>query len=300
MDKAINVAENFNLETGETKSLVRRDSSLAEKGKLWYKKAILPFIAGAALFGAVNTANATKPTVTYDKQIAAMFIGKSFKKLSVGIIATKTKNTTIDLLNGMTKNGWWYQIGFGYFNKNFVRGKNGSFGIAVEVFNNKGVSVFPKGGVAEFLFPVKAIIKNGDFIELNMSIKGKNVVMSVIDINNKVSSQEIAYPLHGNDFISNSKGKGIFTGVMEESYYNKPYLKFKRKQIFILPKRESEDVVILGDEIRTLRKGKDPKTITGFYTEIIPKNINSFIIVRNKKIGEEADILKNNTVFIFK
>jgi hypothetical protein len=300
MDKMMKVTENFSLERDGTKSLIRRDSSLVDKGKFWYKKAVLPFIAGAALFGMVNTANAAKPTVTYDKQTAAMFVGKSFKNLGAGVVATKTKNTTIDLLNGMTENGWWYQIGFGYFNKNFIKKKKGSFGIAVEVYNNKGESVFPKGGAAEFLLPSKKAIRNGDFIELNMSIKGKKVIMSVTDINSRVSSQKIVYPLHGKEFISDLKGKGIFTGIMEESYYNKPFFGFKRKQMFILPKRESRDIVILGDEIRTLKKGKDPKTITGFYTKIIPKGISSVITVTSGKIGEEAIILKNNTVFVFK
>ena len=127
------------------------------------------------------------------------------------------------LLNGLTNNGYWYQVGLGY-NFNYTDNKNvdnySGFRLIYEVWNsytNKQLNIGcgNQACVKNFI----GVVNNNDTILLNMSIVGNNVILSAYDTNTTARSPTINITSYGASFFTSKPiGIGIeyFSGLMTE------------------------------------------------------------------------------------
>ncbi|HLI45604.1 MAG TPA: hypothetical protein VKU94_00235, partial [Geobacterales bacterium] len=130
------------------------------------------------------------------------------------------------LLNGLTDQGWWYQVGIAYNWPYANGGYTPGFYMIYEVFNSTGSSVFPQEGAG--LASFSANVNSNDTIRLSLYFSNGYVYLTAFDYNTGAlaSASYIAHGYKflgfkdGNYFIANSNG--FFTGLMTEKYYVNP------------------------------------------------------------------------------
>ena len=166
----------------------------------------------------------------YDEQLGLTFVD-GFASLAYEV--TATPQTDIDgigpdhLLNGLSNNGYWYQVGLAYnweteTGTSYTRG----FKATYEMFSPTGGSISPVGGGGGSLSLSGPILLN-DRISLGMVFSGGDVILSVNDITTDAYSS-ISLPAFGaTEFVGNptssSDSNGFFTGLMTEWYHEAPY-----------------------------------------------------------------------------
>jgi len=163
----------------------------------------------------------------YDEQVGVTFT-QDFSKLAFNVTAVAfTDPNGVGpgyLVNGLTDQGYWYQVGLSYDWPLTVGGFNPGFSMNYEVFDNTGVSVDPSngGGLKPFSGPVNA----GDIVLLSLSCASKSVVMRAMDLQTGATSSH-SYSGQGSTFVglrsSLSSQLGFFTGLMTEQYHSMPY-----------------------------------------------------------------------------
>ncbi len=125
------------------------------------------------------------------------------------------------LLNGLTNNGYWYQVGLSY-NFNYTDNKNvdnySGFRFIYEVWNTStneplNIGCGNQACVKNFI----GVVNNNDMILLNMSIVGDNVILSAYDTNTTARSPTINITSHGaNYFTLKPIDSKYFSGLMTE------------------------------------------------------------------------------------
>ena len=125
------------------------------------------------------------------------------------------------LLNGLTNNGYWYQVGFGY-NFNYTDNKNvdnySGFRFIYEVWNVSTDKPLNIGcGYQACVKNFVGVVNNNDTILLNMSIIGNKVILSAYDTNTTARSPTINITSYGARFFtSNLINETYFSGLMTE------------------------------------------------------------------------------------
>lgn len=186
---------------------------------------IAQFLKAANAFHIHNSVSS--PSI--DEQIGLTFT-QNFNSLAYNVTAIE-QNDSADygpayLLNGLSNEGYWYQVGISwhwpYENGGYVNG----FALNYEAFNPSGSSIFPSnggGGIANFT----GSINNGDTVLLNLYFSSGNVTFSAYDWNTSASASE-SYSAEGatlfagltNEFANSN---GYFSGLMTEQYQANDY-----------------------------------------------------------------------------
>ncbi|MDA4121975.1 MAG: hypothetical protein OK456_02195 [Thaumarchaeota archaeon] len=163
------------------------------------------------------------PSPNYDEQAFEIF-SQSFSSLAYNVTAIAQTDSNgygpAYLLNGLTPQGYWYQVGV-QFNwpeeSGSVWGFIPGFAMAYETFNPSGNSIFPAGGGGgdgNFSGPVSS----GDSILLSLSFSGGDVIMNAHDWNTGATAQE-AFSAEGSTDFKGGGQSGFFTGLMTEWYH---------------------------------------------------------------------------------
>jgi hypothetical protein len=161
-------------------------------------------------------------TSDYDEQLFTFF-DQNFYSMAY----TVTAQSQIDngtgpafLVNGVTNEGYWYQVGLGYdWPSSCAYGSN-CYKLIYEIWNNKGPISCNCSGIAKFNGPVHT----GDKVLINLLIyhNASIVAMSAYDLNTTASAQTL-YKAYGSEFVYNYTSNGYFTGLMTEWYHPAPY-----------------------------------------------------------------------------
>ena len=163
----------------------------------------------------------------YDEQVGITFTD-SYSSMKVNVTAVPQSDNDgygpAYLLNGLTNNGYWYQVGLSW---NWDPGSDPGtgFGTNYEVFDPNGDSIFPVaggGGLLDFSGPVN----QGDPVALSLNFSGGDVVMSATDLTTGSSGAVVFSAEKGSMFVGllyPSNPKGFFTGLMTEEYHSAPY-----------------------------------------------------------------------------
>lgn len=179
---------------------------------------------------AQNNQMSTPPPAPYDEQL-----GLTFNQNSPALIGDYYYNVTAIaqsdsygygpayLLNGLSNDGYWFQVGISYDWPHQGGGYVSGFSMNYEVFNSAGDSVYPTsggGGIESFSAPVYS----GDLISLSIYSNSGVVYMTAYDWN----TTAVAYVFYSNsgttDFVGGmSNGNGFFSGLMTEWYHVNPY-----------------------------------------------------------------------------
>jgi hypothetical protein len=166
----------------------------------------------------------------YDEQLGMTFT-QSFTSLEYNVTAVIQTDTTLDtgpayLLNGLSNNGYWYQVGVSW---NWSPGQTPGTGFDMnyEVFDPAQNSIFPTsggGGVQAF----SGSVNDGDLVTLNLYFKSPNtVVMQAEDVITGAFAS-VTYSAEGATYFTGSpsavaNSNGYFTGLMNEWYHGNPF-----------------------------------------------------------------------------
>ena len=170
---------------------------------------------------------ALPPPAIYDEQMGLTF-GQDFASLSYNVTAVEQNDSNgygpAYLLNGLSDEGYWYQVGISWDWPFSNGGYTSGFNFNYEVFNSTGQSIFPGNvsGLTAFSGPVN----QGDIIELNLYISGGVVFMSAEDLNSSIIATQDYTAEGALTFIGLSSSQnnfGFFTGLMTEQYHASPY-----------------------------------------------------------------------------
>lgn len=168
------------------------------------------------------------PTPDYDTQQAESFT-QNFSAVVYDVKAVPQTTAygygPAYLVNGLSSNGYWYQVGLAYDWP--YETQSGSFTywsgfyLVYEVFNSTGHSIYPLGGGAGIL-EFSGEVSANDTLQISLLISGGYVFMNATDIQDKASAS-VTYSSEGSDsFLGNSalptNGEGYFTGLMTEEY----------------------------------------------------------------------------------
>ncbi len=184
----------------------------------------LPFASGTSL------PNAPVPAANYDEQLGLTFT-QNFNSLTYNVTAIIQSDPTYGygpayLLNGLTTEGYWYQVGLSY-NWPFQNGGySAGFHLSYNVFNSSGNVVLPAsggGGLSSF----SGAVNSGDLVLLSLYFSGGNVVLYAKDWSTGASARQ-AYSaksatIFTGSVTSSSNANGFFTGLMTEWYHVDPY-----------------------------------------------------------------------------
>jgi Divergent InlB B-repeat domain len=165
------------------------------------------------------------PPVVWDEQLGTSFT-QDFTSLSYNV--TAIEQADVDgygpayLLNGLSDNGYWYQVGISWNWPNIGSGYVQGFHLNYEVFNSRGNSIFPRsggGGLDDFA----GTVNGGDTVLLSLYFSSGNVVMYGFDFNTNASAQESYSAVGASRFVGTPNSvtnlNGFFTGLMTEWYH---------------------------------------------------------------------------------
>ena len=174
---------------------------------------------------------ATASDPSYDEQLGMTFT-QDFYSMAYNVTAVEQTDPSSGtgpayLLNGLSDEGYWYQVGLTW-NWNPGHTPGTGFDFVYEVFNSTGFSVFPtngKGGLLVFTGQVN----QGDTVLLNLYFSATyGVVMHAEDENTGAYASETYSAEGATSFLGNSSSvtnsNGFFTGLMTEWYHPDAYL----------------------------------------------------------------------------
>ncbi|MGH9920459.1 MAG: hypothetical protein ACRD6W_16515, partial [Nitrososphaerales archaeon] len=168
------------------------------------------------------------PSPTYDEQLGTTF-NQNFSSLAYNVTALAQADADGYgpgyLLNGLTPNGYWYQVGVSYHWPDSDGSYYQGFGFSYEVYGPSGHSVYPAMGAG--LDEFSGAVNPGDIVLLSLTFTGSSVVMRAQDENTSAVavttySSEGASSFEG-DAFSSVNSNGFFTGLMTEWYHSAPY-----------------------------------------------------------------------------
>jgi hypothetical protein len=164
----------------------------------------------------------------YDEQIG-LTLTQDFSSLAYNVTAVAQSSSDgvgpAYLLNGLTDQGYWYQVGVSYDWPYSDGGYDSGFNVNYEVFDSSGNSIFPAnggGGLASF----SGKVHDGDLVALSLRISGGSVALSARDLATGASAAESYGDEGAFEFVGLSQagnGNGFFTGLMTEWYHSQPY-----------------------------------------------------------------------------
>lgn len=169
------------------------------------------------------------PSPSYDQQIGTTFT-QNFSSLAFNVTAVAQADANGYgpgyLLNGLTGQGFWYQVGVSYHwplsDGTYLPG----FGFSYEVFGPSGKSVYPLGGGAG-LDNFSGSIRSGDSVLLSLTFSGSSVQMRARDWNTGAIARESFSSNGSTEFVGQAYGPGnvhgFFTGLMTEWYHTAAY-----------------------------------------------------------------------------
>lgn len=169
------------------------------------------------------------PSPSYDQQIGTTFT-QNFSSLAFNVTAVAQADANGYgpgyLLNGLTAQGFWYQVGVSYHwplsDGTYLPG----FGFSYEVFGPAGKSVYPLGGGAG-LENFSGSIRSGDSVLLSLTFSGSSVQMRASDWNTGAIARESFSSNGSTQFVGQTYGPGnvhgFFTGLMTEWYHSAAY-----------------------------------------------------------------------------
>lgn len=180
---------------------------------------------GLTAYGLGETSNLP----LYDEQFGLTFTG-SFTSLAYDVNATAQFDPSgtgpAYLLNGLTNQGYWYQVGLSY---NWPTGTglvNNGFMINYNVFGPDGSILWPSNG-AGGVIPLNGPVNPGDHVRLELYFSNGNVVMYGYDLNTSASASTTYNAEGATEFVgspsSSVSSSGFFTGLMTEWYHVEPW-----------------------------------------------------------------------------
>ncbi|MEM4115827.1 MAG: hypothetical protein QXP59_07480 [Saccharolobus sp.] len=134
------------------------------------------------------------------------------------------------LINAITNNGWWYQLGVAY-NWPYSNGSyDPGFHLIYMVWASNGSPV-----IGPFLVNFNGQVNSGDEVLLEMYFSGSNIILSAYDIYTGAKAS-VSVKAEGTTFTtSNNLIHGFITGLMTEWYHSRPYYGGEQGVIYKLP-----------------------------------------------------------------
>ena len=185
------------------------------------QSALLPVVSG------LTVPLSPLPAANYDEQLGITFT-QNFASLTYNVTAIPQADSEgygpAYLLNGLSNDNYWYQVGISYNWPNADGGYAQGFNFNYEVFNPAGKSVYPinSGGQKSFS---GGTVNSGDLVLLDIYISNGTVSMSAKDWNTGAVAQAAYADNQTASFIglSSPSSNGFFTGLMTEWYHATPY-----------------------------------------------------------------------------
>jgi len=168
------------------------------------------------------------PSPAYDEQLGTTFT-QDFGSLEYNVTALAQADPDGYgpgyLLNGLTPEGYWYQVGISYHWPNSDGSYDPGFGFSYQVYGPSGKSVYPSKGAGLGAF--SGVVDSGDSVLLSLNFTGSTVQMLARDWNTGASA-EVSYSSEGastfvGDAFAPVDAHGFFTGLMTEWYHSAPY-----------------------------------------------------------------------------
>jgi hypothetical protein len=168
------------------------------------------------------------PSPAYDEQLGTTFT-QNFTSLEYNVTALAQADPDGYgpgyLLNGLTPEGYWYQVGISYHWPNSDGSYDPGFGFSYQVYGPSGKSVYPSKGAG--LGGFSGVVDSGDSVLLSLNFTGSTVLMLAQDWNTSATA-EVSYSSAGavafvGDAFSPVDAHGFFSGLMTEWYHSAPY-----------------------------------------------------------------------------
>jgi hypothetical protein len=168
------------------------------------------------------------PSPVYDEQLGTTFT-QNFTSLEYNVTALAQASPDGYgpgyLLNGLTPEGYWYQVGISYHWPNSDGSYDPGFGFSYQVYGPSGKSVYPSEGAGLGAF--SGVVDSGDSVLLSLNFTGSIVQMLAQDWNTGASA-EVNYSSEGaltfiGDAFAPIDSHGFFSGLMTEWYHSDPY-----------------------------------------------------------------------------
>ncbi len=168
--------------------------------------------------------------VSYDEQVGVTF-AQNFSALEYNVTAVAFTDNSVGpgyLVNGLTDQDYWYQVGLSYNWPLQSGGYNAGFSMNYEVFDPNDVSIYPANGGGGIQVFVNGSVNPGDVVLLSLSFSSGNVVMSAFDWQTHAAGLK-SYIAHSSNHLfiglvsSLDNVSHFFTGLMTEQYHSSPY-----------------------------------------------------------------------------
>jgi hypothetical protein len=197
-------------------------------------------------------AQGSQASPSYDEQLGMTF-SQDFTKLAYNVTAIAQSDAQGYgpgyLLNGLTNEGYWYQVGIAYDWPYQTGGYDPGFNFLYETFNSSGASIFPSAGGGG-LSPFSGSINSGDKVLLQLSFSEGQVVFFAHDWNTGTTASE-TFAAVGSRFDGlrfSSGAHGFFTGLMTEWYHTNPYYGGEGEVVYSNPSTQLVSAVLWADE----------------------------------------------------
>jgi len=207
------------------------------------------------------------PPAEYDEQLGIAF-AQDFASMAYNVTAIAQSDSygygPAYLLNGVSNQGYWYQVGISYnWPYNNTGGHAQGFNFNYEIFDPTGHSIFPSNGQGG-LSSLSGQVNSNDSVLLNLYFSNGSVVMLVKDWNtgafaSETYSGEGATYFKGLSAGSQSINK-FFTGLMTEWYHANPYI---------------------GDEEKVIKSGETYKSVA---TGTLGRSVRVFVPIYYKDV----------------
>jgi len=169
------------------------------------------------------------PPVSWDEQLA-LTISQDSPALAYNVTAVQQSDVNgygpAYLLNGLTDQGYWYQVGIAWNWAQSGGGYSPGFKFLYEAWNPSGSSVYPVVGGAG-LKNYTSKINAGDSVLLNLYFSNNQVVMYSKDWNTSATAS-VNYTASGGAIFVGLPGQCnsncYFSGLMTEQYHAAQYL----------------------------------------------------------------------------
>ncbi len=187
---------------------------------------LLPVASGSS---GQNNLLSTPPPALYDEQLGETFT-QDFTAISYNVTALSQVDSDGYgpgyLLNGLSNDGYWYQVGIGFDWPHSNGGYNQGFYLLYDVFNSAGNVVYPSGGGGG-MKSFSGTVNSGDSVLLNLYFNNGFVWMYSRDWNTGATAYVTYGNSHSAKFVglpsTTSNQNGFFTGLMTEWYHADPY-----------------------------------------------------------------------------
>ncbi len=176
-----------------------------------------------------NNPLSSPPQAIYDEQLGTTFT-QNFVSIAYNVTAIAQWDSNgygpAYLLNGLSNDGYWYQVGLSYNWPYANGGYNSGFYFIYEVFNSTGNSIYPTNGGGG-IKPFSGTVNSSDLVKLNLYFNNDTVYMNAEDLNTSAVASVTYSDNRTTEFIglssSPSNINGFFTGLMTEWYHVDPY-----------------------------------------------------------------------------